>query len=152
MAQSSEHTEEDLIPIQNFMRRFSHADPRDQEPSRQSPVDTAAAEAAKQPTRNDPNFVMSLNVPLLFHHVIRQVPELVTCCPILLCSRFFMACSSYMHLHGATSPVHYRLSLFLHFIFHLAFHMPLLACCSPFRISHIGEVSFSNSDFLCTKS
>lgn len=122
MAQSSEHTEEDLIPIQNFMRRFSHADPCDQEPSRQSPVDTAAAEAAKQPTRNDPNFVMSLNVPLLFHHVIHQVPELANCCPNLLCLRFLVACSSYMHLHGAnptSSPSLVTISA-LHFPFSIS--------------------------------
>ena len=51
---SSEPSEEDLIPIQNFMRRFSHVDPRGYEPSRQSLIDAAEAEAAKQPTRNDP--------------------------------------------------------------------------------------------------
>ncbi|KAG0562799.1 hypothetical protein KC19_9G172000 [Ceratodon purpureus] len=51
MAESSEHTAEDLIPIQNFMRRFSHVDPRDQERSLLAAAEAvAAAEAAKQPT------------------------------------------------------------------------------------------------------
>ena len=55
MAESSEHTAEDLIPIQNFMRRFSHVDPRDQERSLLAAAEAvAAAEAAKQPTRNVP--------------------------------------------------------------------------------------------------
>lgn len=54
MAESSEqHSAEDLVPIQNFMRRFSHVD-NHQELNRLSLEAAAAAAAAKEPSRNDP--------------------------------------------------------------------------------------------------
>lgn len=54
MAEASEqHTAEDLVPIQNFMRRFSHVD-NHEELNRLSIEAAAAAAAAKEPSRNDP--------------------------------------------------------------------------------------------------
>jgi len=58
MAQSTEPAlpPEDLVPIQNFMRRFSHVEAGQEESSRKSrdegEATLAAAEAAKQPTRS----------------------------------------------------------------------------------------------------
>ncbi|KAG0573772.1 hypothetical protein KC19_VG208400 [Ceratodon purpureus] len=55
MAQSSNHhPEEDLVPIQNFMRRFSHVEPGQEESTRLSrdegEVTIAAAATVMQPT------------------------------------------------------------------------------------------------------